>query len=191
MERVLLHCCCAPCACYPIPELRREGFEVTGYFSNNNIHPFTEWEKRRGAMVALAETEQLSVIYDDDYRPVDFFRAVSFRESRRCLICYQVRLEQTAHIARRGKFECFSSSLLVSKHQHHELISSLGTAAGEKYGVPFLYRDFREGYAVGAERSRALGLYRQQYCGCLYSELERYAPKAVREQVARERYESI
>ncbi|MDO4540927.1 MAG: epoxyqueuosine reductase QueH [Syntrophomonadaceae bacterium] len=187
MHSVLLHCCCAPCACFPVPALRREGFAVTGYFSNHNIHPFTEWRERRQAMEQYAEIDDLPVIYDDDYRPAEYFRTVSFRENRRCLMCYQMRLEQTAHIARRGKFDGFSTSLLVSKHQRHDLIHELGVAAGEKYGVPFVYRDFREGFKESGERSRSMGLYRQQYCGCLYSEIERYAPRDIRDHVKRER----
>lgn len=184
MEKLLLHCCCAPCACWPVPALRREGFAVTGYFFNNNIHPFTEWQKRREAMEQYAAIDDLPMIWDDDCRPSTYFQAVAFRESQRCMVCYQLRLEQTAHIARRGKFDAFSTSLLVSKHQQHDLIRELGVAIGQKYEVPFLYRDFREGFKAGGERSRELGLYRQQYCGCLYSEHERYAPKKARESAA-------
>ena len=92
-------------------------------------------------------------------------------------------LEQPAPIAKRGKFDCFSTTLLVSQHQKHDSIRELGEAIGKKYGIPFLYRDFRVGYKQTGEISRAMGLYRQQYCGCLYSEVERYAPLAVRKQL--------
>lgn len=148
-----------------------------GYFYNPNIHPYSEYVKRREALEQYAQGEELKVIYDETYNPVEYFQNISYRESRRCLLCYRMRLEQAAHIARRGKFDFFTTTLLVSKFQKHQLIREVGEAIGEKYNVPFLYRDFREGFRESGERSRALGLYRQQYCGCLYSEMERYAPR--------------
>ncbi|MEA1960073.1 MAG: epoxyqueuosine reductase QueH [Bacillota bacterium] len=183
MEKVLLHICCGPCATYPVPALREEGFEVMGYYHNNNIHPYMEWLKRKEAVEQYAEIADLKVIYDELYAPVEYFQRISFRESRRCFFCYQMRMEQAAHVARKGKFDYFSTTLLVSKHQKHDWIREIGDAAGSKYGVPFLYRDFREGFKESGERSRNMGLYRQQYCGCLYSEVERYAPKEIRERL--------
>lgn len=180
MGRVLLHICCGPCASYPVPSLREEGLELTGYYFNPNIHPYTEWLKRKQSLEDYARAVDLPVIYDEKYNPRAYFQKIAFRESQRCLICYQMRLEQAAHIAKRGKFDYFSSTLLVSKHQQHDLIRELGEAISKKYGVPFLYRDFREGFKQTGEISRAMGLYRQQYCGCLYSEVERYAPAEVR-----------
>lgn len=180
MSRILLHICCGPCASYPVPILREEGWEVTGYYYNPNIHPYNEWRQRKQALEMYAGLVDLKVIYAEDYNPVDYFQNITFRESRRCFICYQMRLEQAAHIAKRGKFDCFSTTLLVSPHQQHDLIRELGEASGEKYGVPFLYRDFRVGFKQTGEISRGMGLYRQQYCGCLYSEVERYAPPEVR-----------
>lgn len=180
MSRVLLHTCCGPCASYPVPALRGEGFELVSYFYNPNIHPYSEWSKRRKALANYAQALDLKVIYDEKYNVVEFFHNISFRESNRCFICYQMRLEQAAHIAQKGRFDYYSTTLLVSKHQKHDLIRELGEAIGKKYGVPFLYRDFREGFKETGEISRAMGLYRQQYCGCLYSEVERYAPAEVR-----------
>jgi predicted adenine nucleotide alpha hydrolase (AANH) superfamily ATPase len=180
MTRVLLHTCCGPCASYPVPALREEGFELVSYFYNPNIHPYTEWSKRREALKIYAQALDLKVIYDEKYNPVEFFQSISFRESNRCFICYQMRLEQAAHIAKKGRFDYYSSTLLVSKHQQHDMIRELGEAIGEKYGIPFLYRDFRVGFKETGEISREMGLYRQQYCGCLYSEVERYAPAEVR-----------
>ncbi|MEA4926645.1 MAG: epoxyqueuosine reductase QueH [Syntrophomonadaceae bacterium] len=180
MSRILLHICCGPCASYPVPALRKEGLEVTGYFYNPNIHPYTEWRQRRQALEKYAAAVDLQVIYDSKYNPRDYFQNISYRESQRCFICYTMRLEQAAHIAKRGKFDCFSTTLLVSKHQKHDTIKELGEAIGEKYGVPFLYRDFRVGFKETGEISRAMNMYRQQYCGCLYSEVERYAPPEVR-----------
>lgn len=177
MAKVLLHICCGPCASYPVPKLRSDGYSVRGYFYNRNIHPYTEYLKRQKALEEYAETMDLKVIYDEEYNPVDYFQNIAFRESRRCFICYQMRLENAAHIAKRGKFDYFTTTLLVSKHQNHQLIREIGEAMGEKYAVPFLYQDFREGFKKSGEISREMGLYRQQYCGCVYSEMERYAPK--------------
>jgi predicted adenine nucleotide alpha hydrolase (AANH) superfamily ATPase len=178
--RVLLHICCGPCATYPLPWLQEAGYAVTGYFYNPNIHPYTEYARREEGACRYAELRQIKLIVDPDYQPLQYFQAIAYRESRRCFLCYQMRLEQTAHIARRGGFDYFTTTLLVSKYQKHDLIKELGTAAAEKYGVPFLYHDFREGFALTGERSRALGLYRQSYCGCLYSEVERYKPRVVK-----------
>ncbi len=183
MSRVLLHICCGPCATYPVPQLREEGFEVMGYYFNPNIHPYTEYIKRKAALEQYAEISDLKVIYDEKYNPLEYFQNIAYRESRRCFFCYQIRLEQAAHIARRGKFDYFTSTLLVSKHQKHHWIREVGEAVGQKYGVPFLYRDFRVGFKQSGELSRAMGLYRQQYCGCLYSEMERYAPRELLKEV--------
>jgi predicted adenine nucleotide alpha hydrolase (AANH) superfamily ATPase len=177
MSKVLLHICCGPCASYPVPALREQGHDVMGYFYNPNIHPYTEYLKRKEALQQYAENVDLKVIYDDKYNPVDYFQNISYRESNRCMICYQMRLDKAAHIAKKGKFDFFTSTLLVSKLQKHNLIKEIGEAMGKKYGVPFLYQDFREGFKQSGVISREMGLYRQQYCGCLYSELERYAPK--------------
>lgn len=180
MTKILLHICCGPCASYPVPVLRKEGFEVTGYFYNPNIHPYREWLLRKQALEQYAAATDLRVIYDEKYNPRDYLQKVAYREARRCLICYQMRLEEAAHIARRGKFDYYSTTLLVSKHQQHDTIKDLGEAIGERYGVPFLYRDFRIGFKQSGEISREMGLYRQQYCGCLYSEVERFAPPEVK-----------
>lgn len=177
MPKVLLHICCGPCATYPLPWLREQGYTVMGYFYNPNIHPYTEYVRRREALGEYARQVDLKVIVDERYNPVEYFQAIAYREKKRCLFCYQMRLEQAAHIAKKGKFDFFTTTLLVSKYQKHNLIREVGEAVGEKYGVPFLYHDFREGFKDTVTRSREMGLYRQQYCGCLYSEMERYAPR--------------
>ncbi|MDI9480563.1 MAG: epoxyqueuosine reductase QueH [Syntrophomonadaceae bacterium] len=175
--RVLLHICCGPCASYPFPWLREHGYEVMGYYYNPNIHPYTEYLKRQEGLQSYADQVEMKVIYDDNYDPQSYFQQVAFRENIRCRFCYQIRLDRAAHIARKGKFDYFTSTLLVSKYQKHDLIRRIGEDMGEKYGVPFLYHDFREGFSQTVTRSKAMGIYRQQYCGCLYSEMERYAPR--------------
>lgn len=175
--KVLLHACCGPCAIVPLRGLRSEGVDVFGVFANPNIHPSTEWARRREALGVLAEAEGFRLLPDAAYDAQEWMRAVAFREGERCRVCYHLRLRHTAHLARRGRFEAFSTTLLYSRFQRHELIREIGEAVGSELGVPFLYRDWREGWAEGVAASRAMGLYRQSYCGCLLSEQERYAPR--------------
>jgi predicted adenine nucleotide alpha hydrolase (AANH) superfamily ATPase len=175
--KILLHICCAPCAIYPVAEMRAAGMDVTGFFFNNNIHPYQEFRRRQDSVVAYSEKVSLPVIYCDDYRMEDFLAAVAAKPNERCRYCYSSRLDKAAEVAAAGGFGCFTSSLLYSRYQHHESIRQLGVQAGSKYGVLFHYDDFRRGWQEGIRLSKSLGLYRQQYCGCIYSEKERYAPK--------------
>lgn len=172
--KVLLHVCCANCAIYPINSMREDGLGVMAFFYRHNIHPYTECLRRQEALEAYAEKINLKVIYQEGYDLEGFIRNVAFRESERCNYCYHDRLRSTALIAKRGKFDYFSSTLLYSKHQNHELIRSIGESIGKSVGVPFLYHDYREGWKEGIECSKEMGLYRQHYCGCIYSEKERY-----------------
>jgi len=172
--KVLLHICCAPCAIYPLKVLRSEGFEVMGFFYNRNIHPYQEAQRREKALQKYAELENLEVIYQDGYDMEGFLQNVIFREKERCSFCYHDRLKTTASVARHGKFDYFTSTLLQSKFQDHDRIRSIGESVAKSYGVPFLYRNFREGWKEGIEISKRLNMYRQQYCGCIYSEKERY-----------------
>ncbi|MDI6709755.1 MAG: epoxyqueuosine reductase QueH [Bacillota bacterium] len=174
--KTLLHICCGPCSIYPLEWLRTEGHGVQGYFFNPNIHPYTEYLKRRETLEAYAAQVDLPLIVAKDYRLEDYFRHVAYREAERCRLCYTLRLRQAAGVARRGKFDAFTTTLLVSPFQKHDLIRAVGEAAGREFGVAFLYHDFREGFKEATQRSRDLGMYRQQYCGCLFSEYERYAP---------------
>jgi len=172
--KALLHVCCANCAIYPIKTMREDGLEVMGFFYRHNIHPYTECLKRQEALEVYAEQINLKVIYQEGYDLEGFIRNVAFRESERCNYCYHDRLRSTALLAKRGKFDYFSSTLLYSKHQKHELIRSMGESIGKSVGVPFLYHDYREGWKEGIECSKQMGLYRQHYCGCIYSEKERF-----------------
>ncbi|RLA85912.1 MAG: hypothetical protein DRG31_01755 [Deltaproteobacteria bacterium] len=172
--RVLLHICCANCLLYPLKVLRGEGMEVMGFFYNPNIHPYQEYARRRDTLKDYAERVDLKVIWRDDYQLERFLQAVAFREGNRCEICYHMRLEAAAQVAKHGKFDAFSTTLLYSKHQKFQSIVEIGESLGKLYGVRFLPRDFREGWKEGIEESKRLGLYRQQYCGCIFSEKERF-----------------
>ena len=174
--KILLHICCAPCSIVPVRTLRKKDLTVMGYFYTHNIHPYTECLKRRETLEHYADSIDLSVIYEKGYDLEGFIQSVAFRESDRCEYCYHSRLKATAMMAKRGKFDQFSTTLLYSKFQNHERIKILGHSIGKSIGVPFYYDDFRTGWKEGVEESKALNLYRQQYCGCIYSEKERYFP---------------
>ncbi|MFW6011048.1 MAG: epoxyqueuosine reductase QueH [Desulfosalsimonas sp.] len=174
--KILLHICCAPCAIYPIEALAGQGFSVMGFFYRKNIHPYTECMKREQTLREYAGQTGLRVIYQEGYDMEGFLRSMVFRETERCRLCYHDRLTSTAKIAKHGKFDYFTSTLLYSKHQNHELIAEIGKSAGKKQGVPFYYQDFRGGWKDGIEKSRQMGMYRQQYCGCIYSEKDRFYP---------------
>ena len=172
--KVLLHICCANCAIYPIKTMRERDLDVMGFFYRHNIHPYTECLKRQEAVKDLADKVDLKVIYQEGYDLEGFIQNVVYREKDRCNYCYHERLRSAALLAKRGKFDYFSSTLLYSKFQKHDVIKSLGETIGKSTGVTFLYEDFREGWKEGIETSKSQGMYRQQYCGCLYSEKERY-----------------
>ncbi len=172
--RVLLHICCAPCAVYSVQVLKAEGFEVTGLFYNPNIHPAAEYIRRRDTLRQFEAELGIKVIYKDaGYDPQVWFREVTFREANRCFHCYRIRLEKTLFIARHGRFDYFSSTLLYSTKQKHEVIAALCRDLAADGPNRFLCRDFRVGWQEGIEKSTAMGMYRQDYCGCLYSEVER------------------
>jgi len=175
-KRILLHMCCGPCSIFPLSQLEKE-WEVTGFFYNPNIHPYTEYKKRMETAEEYAKSKNLRFIKIDEYNLEEFLRNAAFRESQRCVGCYSVRLERAASVAKSGGYDGFTSSLLVSPFQKHELIKKIGEEAGKKYGIEFYYEDFRVGYKEGTEKSRELEMYRQQYCGCIYSEKERYLPE--------------
>ena len=172
--RILLHICCAPCALMPLRELRDRGHELMGLWFNPNIQPYTENQRRLKTLLAWAQGEDLRLIRQDEYDPVSWLRGAAFREEMRCRLCYHQRLTRAAQVARRGGFDAFSTTLLYSVRQKHELIRELGRAVAAERGVSFHYQDFRPFWKEGVELSQRLGLYRQQYCGCIYSEAERY-----------------
>ena len=172
--KVLMHTCCGPCSIYPVKTLRAEGMEVMGFFYRHNIHPFTECLKREETLREYADEIDLRVIWQQGYELEEFLRKAAFREGDRCRICYHDRLKATVMLAKRGKFDAFTSTLLYSKFQNHALILQMGEALGKQYGVPFLYRDFREGWQEGIAVSKEREMYRQGYCGCIFSEKDRF-----------------
>lgn len=185
-DRVFLHCCCGPCALYPLQVLRREGFEVTGYFDNPNIHPYKEFQARLGSYRLMAETNGLRTQVDDRYGLELFMRSLKEKDEgvyraksdERCALCYKLRLDKTAAACREAGLKTFSTTLLVSPYQRHDLIRETGGDIAAAYGLTFLYRDFRPGFRQGQAMAREAGLYMQGYCGCVFSEYERYGERS-------------
>ena len=174
--KLLLHTCCGPCSIFPITELRQD-YEISTLFFNPNIHPFQEFTKRRETLLAYCSNQNIAVIDSGQYGLEEFLQRVVFREQQRCKICYSWRMEHTARTAAAAGFSGFSTTLLYSRYQNHEQLKEYGFALAEKHNIEFIYRDFREGWQIGIDRSRELGMYRQPYCGCIYSEQERYEKK--------------
>lgn len=175
--KVLFHICCAPCAAYPVQEMKREGVEILGFFYNHNIHPYQEYGKRLESVRNFAAISEIRVVYRNEYDLEGFLAATAERPTERCRYCYFSRLSAAAAAAAENNCDAFSSSLLYSKYQKHDLIREMGEQLAVQYGIQFYYRDFRRGWQEGISMSKTLGLYRQQYCGCIYSEKDRYAPR--------------
>ena len=172
--KLLLHLCCAPCTIYPLDLLRQNQHEICGLFYNPNIHPYLEYKKRLETLKDYADKQNLKVIWPEGYEMETFLRNVTFREADRCLQCYYLRLNFTAMTAKSREFDGFTTTLLYSKFQKHEIIKGIGESLAKEYGVIFHYQDFRVGWAEGVRISKESGIYRQPYCGCVYSEKERY-----------------
>ncbi len=171
---ILMHMCCSNCAVYPVRELSQRGVNVKGFWFNPNIHPYLEYKSRLDSLRKLQEIWDLEVIYEDHYGLKDFLRNVVNNEDARCEYCYTVRLEKTAARAKETKADAFTTSLLVSPYQNLDMIKTVGMLMQQRYDVEFYFEDFRGGYREGRKMAVDLGLYRQKYCGCVYSEMERY-----------------
>lgn len=170
-----MHICCAPCFIAPYDILQKEGqYEVTGFWYNDNIHPYQEYRKRLETFLQWSARSNLPYLIEEAYQPEPFFRRVSGREAERCYFCYYFRLWETAKRAKAHGFSHFSTTLLYSIYQKHEMIKKIGEEIGKRSGVSFYYRDFRELWKEGITLSKQEKMYRQPYCGCLYSEKDRY-----------------
>ncbi|MBO5397496.1 MAG: epoxyqueuosine reductase QueH [Clostridia bacterium] len=173
--KLLMHTCCAPCSVYCIDSLRKEGIEPVSYWFNPNIHPFMEYKARRDTLIEYSKMINLELIVDENYGLVEFCKNTVDNLSNRCKeYCYKVRLEQTAKYAKENGYDAFTTTLLVSPYQNHEALKEVASEMAQKYGVEFLYRDFRPGFREGQNKARELGLYMQKYCGCIWSEEMRY-----------------
>lgn len=157
MPRILLHTCCAPCTTYVNQWLKDNDFEVKGLFYNPNLRPQAEYERRLLTLEYYSTSVGLKVINE----PND--QAITPGD---CSSCYRLRLQRTARMAKALGQDLFSTTLLISPYQQHDLIKRIGEELGEEAGVPFFYRDFRIGYNQSQLMAKELKLYRQKYCGC-------------------------
>ena len=183
--KLLLHSCCAPCSVQCVEALAEEGISPALLWYNPNIHPFTEYRSRRDSLCTFAKDRELLLIAEDVYGLRSFIKGVSLtgengeksageNKAGRCSFCYRLRLEKAAALAAEKGYDAFSTTLLISPHQNHELIRQTGGELAAAYHVGFLYRDFRPRFRKGREQARESGYYMQKYCGCIFSEEERY-----------------
>ena len=180
--KLLMHTCCAPCSVYCIDNLRNEGIEPVAYWFNPNIHPYMEYKARRDTLIEYSKIANLELIIDEDYGLKEFCKNVSDDLTNRCVkYCYRVRMEQTAKFAKENGFDAFTTTLLISPYQRHDELKKICEEVAQKYGVKFLYRDFRPGFREGQNKARELELYMQKYCGCIFSEEDRYSDKIMKD----------
>ena len=171
---LLLHCCCGPCSTVTVEHFRSSGDEVTGWFFNPNIHPADELRLRETWFERAASAIRLPLLRPGpalDLRR--FLLALAGRGRERCRGCYQFRLRATAREAAARGFDGFSTTLLISPYQDIAAIQEIGRAMAARVGLVFRFADLRERFSESRERARELGLYQQNYCGCLFSSLER------------------
>ena len=174
-KSLLLHTCCAPCSVYCIDSLRKEGIEPTVFWYNPNIHPFIEYKTRRDCLKDYLKSIKVKGIFKETYGLDEFCKNVVKDIPNRCVnYCYRARLSETVKFAKENGYEFFSTTLLVSPYQKHEELKAVCEELAELSGVKFLYRDFRVGFREGQKKARELGMYMQKYCGCIFSEEDRY-----------------
>ncbi len=179
MSKLLVHCCCVHCSAYTLNYWREQGYEVTAYWYNPNIHPFMEHQRRLDALKSLVAKEGIPLVVVPGYEMDRYFRAVAGDEDNRCFHCFHTRLGHVAEYARSHAYDAFTSSLLISPRQKHDCLVEVSLAVEASFGVKFAYADLRKRYSDSRRLTKPLDLYRQQYCGCLFSEYERYRESKV------------
>jgi len=176
--RILVHVCCAPCFIPVHKKLNAERHNVVGLWYNPNIHPFMEYRARLEALMKYQKIEKIEIIYKDEYDLKEFLKGQINVEDR-CSFCYSQRLTETAKTAKEKNFDAFTTTLLESPFQKHDMIKKIGEKTGEENSIKFYYEDFRELHEQGKKEASSLSLYRQRYCGCIFSEKERFGRKIV------------
>ena len=171
--KLILHTCCAVCL-GGVREVLEPDAEPVALFFNPNIHPLLEFRKRMRAIEVYFERDPVDHIVDGNYGLETFLDGVPKVKKDRCARCYRMRLERTAREAVRAGADAFATTLTVSRHQDHAVIREVAEDVSRAHGVPFYYRDWRPAHEAGVEKARRMSLYRQQYCGCIYSEAERF-----------------
>jgi epoxyqueuosine reductase len=178
--KLLMHICCSNCSIYPLQTLLSKGIDIKGLWFNPNIHPFTEYAKRLESLKKLQKLWAFDVEYIDQYPLDDFLKAVVDQGAKRCSICYEIRLDKTAETAKKMNLDGFTTSLLVSPYQKFDIIVDKGNEMAKRHGIAFYSEDFRKGWHISKSLSAELELYRQRYCGCIYSEMERFQKREKR-----------
>lgn len=170
---LLVHICCGVCFAGILEDLKKRDFSFTGFFYNPNIHPLIEFRRRLKTLKVLLEGEKIQVVYDENYGLKGFLREVDW-EGKRCSDCYYLRLRRTAEVAKDRGLSAFTTTLLASPHQEHLVIRRIGEKVGGEAGIPFAYFNFRSLHKRSLQLAKKKGLYHQKYCGCIFSEYERY-----------------
>ena len=185
--KLLMHTCCAPCSIYCIETLRSEGIEPTLYWFNPNIHPYMEYKSRRDCLKEYAKNININAIFEENYGLDEFCReAVKDLKSRCTNYCYPVRIKKTFEYAKENGYDAVTTTLLYSIYQNHDFIKELMEKYSKEYNIEFLYRDFRIGFWEGHQKAHDLGLYMQKYCGCIFSEEDRYRKKIEKDKKLKE-----
>ncbi len=169
-----MHVCCAPCFVAPYYDLIKSGQSVSAFWYNPNIHPFTEYKARLTTLRDFTDREGIEMVCRDDYDLEGFLTMAISSDSKRCEGCYRLRIEACAKTAAERGYGAFSSTLLYSRYQKHELIREIAEEMAHQYNVKFYYADFRQLWQQGIDLSKEQEMYRQKYCGCIFSERDRY-----------------
>ena len=176
--KLLMHVCCAPCSVYCIDKLREEKIEPTLYWYNPNIHPYMEYKSRRDCLKEYADRINVNAIIDDEYGLDKFCEEAVKNLDGRCVnYCYPVRMRKTFEYAKENGYDTVTTTLLYSIYQKHDFIKKLCEDLSKEFGIDLLYRDFRVGFWEGHDKAKEEGLYMQKYCGCVFSEEDRYVKK--------------
>ena len=171
----LLHTCCAPCSIECIDCLEEEGLHPLAFFSNSNIHPLTEFQRRLETLRSYSGERGFPLVVDERYQLDRFLAGVARDSANRCRYCYDMRLRSAARKAKELSLGRFTTTLLISPYQDRETLCRVGRAVGREYGLEFLEMDPRSRFRAGQQRAVEMGMYRQKYCGCIYSERDRYS----------------
>ena len=173
--KLLLHACCAPCSVYCVDSFRKEGIEPVLYWYNPNIHPYMEYKSRMECLREYANMVKAEAIFEDEYGLDEFCKEAVKDLNARCTnYCYPVRMKKTFEYAKQNGYDAVSTTLLYSIYQKHDYIKELCENLSKEYGIEFIYRDFRVGFWEGHNKAKEMGLYMQKYCGCVFSEEDRY-----------------
>ncbi|MDD3535803.1 MAG: epoxyqueuosine reductase QueH [Candidatus Cloacimonetes bacterium] len=174
MAKLLIHTCCAPCLISPYSKLIQAGHTISAFWYNPNIHPLKEYQLRRNALRDFSMREGFELIEAGDYGLETFLQNTLSNIKERCEYCYRTRLEKVAKAAAERGFDAFGSTLFYSRYQKHERMREIAQEMSAKYQVAFFYEDWRELWYEGIRLSKEQEMYRQKYCGCIFSEEERY-----------------